>query len=818
MSLILIVDDEPFNIDFLEQELEDLGHETAAATNGQEALDAVAAHPPDMILLDIMMPVMDGFTALQHLKGNESWRDIPVVIISANNDMASVSKGIQLGAEDYLPKPFEPALLAARLAAGLEKKRLRDLEREYLEQVDLVIAAAESVQADSYDPKTIETVLERKDALGNLARVFEKMVAEVHLREQRLKQQLAQLQMDMEDIKRAREEPLSVYLPMDRRQALAAGEALPTQAQGTVLVADLTGFTRLTALFAQELGGQRGAEEMTRLINQVFGALVEEVHFYHGSVIGFSGDALTCWFDASADDAAAAGLRAIACGLNMQVTMTQFTSIYTRLGSLPELFIRVGVASGFVQRYLVGDPAVHHVEAIAGKTLDLVEIAGRVAERGEVVVDKALIGMLEAWIAVSDWRRDPAIDADFGVIDRLLQPVEPFPWPELATQLSDATCRPWLIPAVFEILETSGGEFLSELRPAVAMFVQFGGLDYDRDPLAGQKLDRFVRWLQARVGEDEGTLLQFTLGDKGSYFYVAFGAPTAHPDDSQRALAAARVLSEPPAEFNYVRDLRIGIARGLMRSGGYGSPARRTYGVLGERVNLAAQLMQLSSGIYCDSPFFQSLGGQVPATALDPILVKGTTQPEAIFKLSLSAADPAAVQVEIQSDLDSLDAAPQLVLKIASIAGIRIELGLLYALYPLAEEQENLDLALAELVEQGLLLQLDSTAYQIKRPELRRTAYESMLFAQRRHLHRKSAEWYEARQRDAQTVRALAYHWEFAEESAKAVLFLEQAADQARLNGRLHEAERLLKRSLGLTSGKTNLEKYFYDDIVSGAP
>jgi adenylate cyclase len=129
---ILIVDDEPFNVDYLEQELEDLDYDTISAANGREALERVAAEAPDVILLDIMMPEMDGFQVLRHLKADRIWRDIPVIVISALDDMDSVVKGIQLGAEDYLPKPFNPTLLKARIEAGLERKRWRDQEEKYL--------------------------------------------------------------------------------------------------------------------------------------------------------------------------------------------------------------------------------------------------------------------------------------------------------------------------------------------------------------------------------------------------------------------------------------------------------------------------------------------------------------------------------------------------------------------------------------------------------------------------------------------------------------------------------------------------------------
>ena len=136
VSKILIVDDEPFNVDYLEQELEGLDCEVISASNGQEALEKVRDAAPDLVLLDIMMPVMDGFTVLSQLKAEAATRDIPVVIISASNDLKSVVKGIQMGAEDYLPKPFEPTLLHARVSSSLEKKRLHDLRALYLKSLE----------------------------------------------------------------------------------------------------------------------------------------------------------------------------------------------------------------------------------------------------------------------------------------------------------------------------------------------------------------------------------------------------------------------------------------------------------------------------------------------------------------------------------------------------------------------------------------------------------------------------------------------------------------------------------------------------------
>jgi serine phosphatase RsbU (regulator of sigma subunit) len=144
---ILIVDDEPFNVDYLQQELEDLECETVTAANGREALQEVRQDPPDLILLDIMMPEMDGFQVLERLKADSAWRDIPVILISALHDMDSIVRGIKLGAEDYLPKPFDAVLLEARIDASLEKKRLRDRERQYLRRINEELDLAWQIQA-----------------------------------------------------------------------------------------------------------------------------------------------------------------------------------------------------------------------------------------------------------------------------------------------------------------------------------------------------------------------------------------------------------------------------------------------------------------------------------------------------------------------------------------------------------------------------------------------------------------------------------------------------------------------------------------------
>ena len=125
-SRILIVDDEPFNVDYLEQELADLGYETISAVNGKEALDRVANQPPDLILLDVMMPVMDGFTVCRLLKSDDETRLIPIVIMTALDGIEDRIKGIEAGADDFLTKPVNPRELLARIQTALKLKQAVD--------------------------------------------------------------------------------------------------------------------------------------------------------------------------------------------------------------------------------------------------------------------------------------------------------------------------------------------------------------------------------------------------------------------------------------------------------------------------------------------------------------------------------------------------------------------------------------------------------------------------------------------------------------------------------------------------------------------
>lgn len=136
-GLLLAVDDNEMNRDLLSRRLRKEGHEVVAVENGYEALKILDERAFDLVLLDVMMPGMNGYEVLESIKKTERWRHIPVLMISALTEMDSVVRCIELGADDYLPKPFKTVLLKARVNACLDRKRWRDKESQYLNELQL---------------------------------------------------------------------------------------------------------------------------------------------------------------------------------------------------------------------------------------------------------------------------------------------------------------------------------------------------------------------------------------------------------------------------------------------------------------------------------------------------------------------------------------------------------------------------------------------------------------------------------------------------------------------------------------------------------
>jgi class 3 adenylate cyclase/tetratricopeptide (TPR) repeat protein len=421
------------------------------------------------------------------------------------------------------------------------------------------------------------------------------------------------------------------YIPGDRRRALARGEDLPRLAHGSAVFVDISGFTPLTEALATELGGRRGAEELSATLDRIFAALMEPLHAWDGSVVYFSGDAVTAWIDG--DD----GSRATACALAMQKVMSRVGVVTTPGGSMITLAVKVAVAVGQVHRFVVGDPRVQLIDVLAGALMDSLAAAEQQSLPGEVVLDAGALAAVGDRVVLREKRSGD--HGDVGVVvalgEEMFPPDTPPRWP----QLPEETARQWLLPPVWDRMVEGRGEFLAELRPAVPVFVRFGGLDFEGDPRAAEVLDDFVTRAELALDEQGGYVLQLTIGDKGAYLYAVFGSPIAHEDDAARACESALRLLEIAAQVP-VTDVQIGVATGRLRSGTYGHHERRTFCCLGDAVNLAARLMTrapLGSALVSDW-VSDATGQRFEWEELDPITVKGRVQPVPVRKLLGRAA------------------------------------------------------------------------------------------------------------------------------------------------------------------------------------
>lgn len=194
--LALIVDDDSMSRKKISAALQSLGVAHKTAKDGAQALAMMEAGAFDLILLDIVMPQMDGFEVLKEMQRQASLRDIPVLVISSLDETEDTVRALELGAVDFLPKNFAKAILKARVEASLEKKRLRDLEKSYLEDVSALTQAAHDLQKGRATPEelTLATVAGRRDGLGTLARVFSELAVDMHARERRARQRFNLMQ------------------------------------------------------------------------------------------------------------------------------------------------------------------------------------------------------------------------------------------------------------------------------------------------------------------------------------------------------------------------------------------------------------------------------------------------------------------------------------------------------------------------------------------------------------------------------------------------------------------------------------------------
>ena len=344
-ATILVVDDDEENRELLTRRLAREGHHTRAAKGGREALALLRSEPVDLVLLDVMMPDLDGPTVLERLKQDPDRRHIPVLMISALNETASVVRAIELGAEDYLPKPCDPVLLRARIGACLEKKRLRDQEARH---------ALELAEWNRTLEERVAEQVAQVERLGRLKRFFSPQLAELI-------------------VAGGADDPLRTH----RREI-------------TVVFLDLRGFTG----FAETAE----PEEVMGVLREYHEAMGQLILEHDGTLERFAGDGMMVFFNdpVPVDNPAE---RAVRMAAAMRDRVRELRSVWRKRGH--DLDLGVGIAQGYATIGAIGFEGRWDYGAI-GTVTNLAARLCAEAQGGQVLVTSRVAAATEELIQAEE--------------------------------------------------------------------------------------------------------------------------------------------------------------------------------------------------------------------------------------------------------------------------------------------------------------------------------------------------------------------------------------------------------------------------------
>jgi adenylate cyclase len=309
---VLVVDDDPVSRSMLSRSLEQDGHKVTTTQDGTQALGLVHDEAFDVILLDVVMPGLDGYQVLEQLKEDPKLRHIPVVMVTAVDDLESAVRCIELGADDYLPKPIDPVLLGARINAGLTKKRLHELERAHIEEVD---------------------------------RLNQRLEA-------RVEEQMAEL---------VRTGELKRFMPHQIAESLLAGKLQASEdferRKVTLLFADMVGFT--------DLSDSLDPEELADVLNQYLREMASVAVGNGGTLDNYMGDGLMVLFGApQRSDEAVQAWSAVRAAFAMRARADEMATAIRSRGIPADLRIRVGVNTGHCTVGVFGSDVLRAYKAV----------------------------------------------------------------------------------------------------------------------------------------------------------------------------------------------------------------------------------------------------------------------------------------------------------------------------------------------------------------------------------------------------------------------------------------------------------------------
>jgi class 3 adenylate cyclase len=331
---LLVVDDNAANREMLSRRLAREGHHVQFAANGWDALSLLRQGPIDLVLLDVLMPEMSGYDVLQALTADPALRAIPVVMISALDEMDSVVRCIELGAQDYLPKPFDPVLLRARIGACLEKKRLRDREAMHLQELG------------EWNQRLEQRVSEQValvERLGRLKRFFSPQLAELI-------------------VAGGADDPLATH----RRDL-------------TVCFLDLRGFTA----FAESVE----PEEVMGVLREYHAEMGRLIVEHEGTLERFTGDGMMIFFNDPVPVANPAE-RTVRMALAMRERVGELIGSWLKKGY--ELELGIGIAQGYATIGAIGYEGRWDYGAIGTVTNLAARLCGE-ARPGQILVSKRLL-------------------------------------------------------------------------------------------------------------------------------------------------------------------------------------------------------------------------------------------------------------------------------------------------------------------------------------------------------------------------------------------------------------------------------------------
>jgi adenylate cyclase len=348
---ILIADDQAMNVDILQTRLAVHGYEILTAADGEEALGIARAQLPDLILLDIMMPKMDGLEVCRLLKGDAALPFMPIIMVTAMADTKDIVAGLEGGADEYLTKPVDQAALVARVKSMLRVKALHDMVQEQADRL-----AAQALQLADWNRTLQQRVTEQLaelERIGRLKRFFSPQLAEL--------------------IVSTGEEKL---LESHRREV-------------TVVFCDLRGFTA----FAETTE----PEEVMEVLRQYHTALGELIFRYEGTLERFTGDGLMVFFNdpVPCPDPAA---RAVRMAVAMRQRVGELTETWRKRGH--ELDLGVGIAQGYATLGKIGFEGRFDYAAIGTVTNLAARLCGEAAG-GQILISQRVYAAVEA-LAVAE--------------------------------------------------------------------------------------------------------------------------------------------------------------------------------------------------------------------------------------------------------------------------------------------------------------------------------------------------------------------------------------------------------------------------------